>query len=691
MKVYLNKAEASQKACIVAPYNISEGRLPSIETVRRGDVLQTSLRVPRSFQITDDTTIEDVSTALLQANERMREGDQISILHLIQHVPEKGVPYVTWKQYDFTLDVMSYSTLPSKFYGDIPKSLFRVHEGYIETEAGIEMGGVAYVLSREVGRNMQISTQSMVLTPDNSIYKEYSCEEKRQEAAASYAVVAKKKTITPKKAVGTKMVISKNEYLHGFISRSKKILSMKKIFIALALIFGITIAAQNNTAGQEKIYSQREVDLMMQVQEISERQRSVEDKIGMQDKQIDLFMICLGIIVALAGFIVYNNFNSSKREVKKDLEEIRKIRERARETIDSMVIEARKTIDSVVIEARKTIDSVVIRGEERLSSMVKLEEKAISIYNKFKNSPPNSTQTKKQSKEQKEEISSYTEEIKRKKIESEYTAKDWFLLGYDAQIQKKYEDACYYYGKADEITPNASIYNNWGNALLNLAKLKSTPDLYEESIIKYKKAIESKPDLAEAYNNWGAALLNLARLNPDPALFEESIDKYKKAIEIKPDYAEAYNNWGNALSDLVGLKSDPALYEESIIKYKKAIELKPDYADAYNNWGAALFNHAQLQPDSALFEESIDKYKKAMELKLDYAEAYYNWGIALKRLAQLKIINIEKLFAYLEEYLKYCKSKINRSDIENDVDFAILKKDSRFRDLLDKYFPEEKS
>ncbi|KAA6317607.1 hypothetical protein EZS27_032262 [termite gut metagenome] len=365
VKVYLNKAEAFQKACIVAPYNISEGRLQGIETVVQGDVLRTSLRVPRSFRIEDDTTVEDVSLALLRANPQMQEGDQISILHLIQHVPEKGVPHVTWKQYDFTLDTISYSAIHSYFYSDIPKSLFRVNNGCIQTEAGIEMGGVAYVLSREVGRKVQISTQSIVLTPDNSIYKEYSSEEKRREAAGSYAVVAKKKTVAPKKAVGTKVVIPKNEYLHGFISRSKKILSMKKILIALVLIFGITIAAQNNTVGQEeKTYSKEVVDLKLQMQEqkISEMQKSVEDKIGMQDKYIERqdkhiermesnisnFLTFINIIVAIIGIFVasigiYVSIVISKQkrknrdtedvisdvnnQVKKELSDIKRIKE----------------------------------------------------------------------------------------------------------------------------------------------------------------------------------------------------------------------------------------------------------------------------------------------------------------------------------------------------------------------------
>ncbi|KAA6322384.1 hypothetical protein EZS27_028065 [termite gut metagenome] len=199
VKVYLDKTEASRKGCIVAPYNISEGKLPSIETVVQGDVLRTSLRAPRSFQITDETTAEEVSLALLQANPQLQKEDQISILHLVQHAPsssEGGVPYMTLKQYDFILDTDSYSASRFKFYENVPKSLFRVNEGHIQTEAGIETGGIA-------------------------------------------------------------------------------------ILIALVLIFGITIASQNNTTREEKTYTQREVDLMMQVKE-------QERKMSEMQKEIDL-------------------------------------------------------------------------------------------------------------------------------------------------------------------------------------------------------------------------------------------------------------------------------------------------------------------------------------------------------------------------------------------------------------------
>ena len=60
----------------------------------------------------------------------------------------------------------------------------------------------------------------------------------------------------------------------------------------------------------------------------------------------------------------------------------------------------------------------------------------------------------------------------------------------------------------------------------------------------------------------------------------EAIADYDRAIELKPDYAEAYNNRGIANRIL-------ECHSEAIADYNRAIELKPDFAEAYNNRGVA--------------------------------------------------------------------------------------------------------
>ena len=51
---------------------------------------------------------------------------------------------------------------------------------------------------------------------------------------------------------------------------------------------------------------------------------------------------------------------------------------------------------------------------------------------------------------------------------------------------------------------------------------------------------------------------------------------YNRAIELKPDYANAFNNRGI-------VKDNSGDYEGALRDYNRAIELKPDFATAFNN------------------------------------------------------------------------------------------------------------
>jgi len=63
---------------------------------------------------------------------------------------------------------------------------------------------------------------------------------------------------------------------------------------------------------------------------------------------------------------------------------------------------------------------------------------------------------------------------------------------------------------------------------------------YEECLAEAQKAIESRPDYAEAYNNKGYALIAMNRL-------EEAIRDFQEAVRLKPDYTTAKENLAQAL------------------------------------------------------------------------------------------------------------------------------------------------
>ena len=163
--------------------------------------------------------------------------------------------------------------------------------------------------------------------------------------------------------------------------------------------------------------------------------------------------------------------------------------------------------------------------------------------------------------------------------------------------------------KAIEIKPDfAEAYYNLGNILKDLENLK-------QAQVLLRKAIEIKPDFAEAYYNLGNILKDLENLKQAQVLL-------RKAIEIKPDFAEAYYNLGNILKDLGNLKQAQVLL-------RKAIEIKPDFAEAYYNLGNILKDLGNLKQAQVLL-------RKAIEIKPDFTEANYNLGNILCEIGNFK-------------------------------------------------------
>ena len=122
---------------------------------------------------------------------------------------------------------------------------------------------------------------------------------------------------------------------------------------------------------------------------------------------------------------------------------------------------------------------------------------------------------------------------------------------------------------------------------------------YELALKAFDKAIELKPDDADAGYNRGVTLGKLGR-------HEEALKAFDKAIELKPDYAAAWNNRGNALDKL-------GRHEEALEAFDKAIELKPD--DAYIWYGKACAY--SLIGDK---ENALKNLSKAIDLDAKYKE-----------------------------------------------------------------------
>ena len=288
---------------------------------------------------------------------------------------------------------------------------------------------------------------------------------------------------------------------------------------------------------------------------------------------ITIVLAFFGIVVVVLGYFGLQEFKKLKAEAEKDADEIkthlskvlerRAELERVREVVETGDIGAKS--DEVMQRTRETLSAEVFASNDEEF------EKVLRDFEQI----PNLTFTDKAM------------------IEA-------YKLQKDGRIEEAIQKWCSIANIVGEADKNLAAYS-WFSA----GYLYQEEDRKEESLSAYDKAINLKPDFAEAYAVRGTTKSELDRR-------ESAIDDYNEAIRLKPDYAEIYNNRGFEMTRL-------GQHESAIDDCNEAIRLKPDFAEAYDSRGTAKQSLGQ-------HESAIDDYNEAIRLKPDYAEAYYNRG-----------------------------------------------------------------
>lgn len=186
---------------------------------------------------------------------------------------------------------------------------------------------------------------------------------------------------------------------------------------------------------------------------------------------------------------------------------------------------------------------------------------------------------------------------------------DWFQKGLLLSQERRYQEAMEAFSKAIEARPDhAEAYNN--RAALWFYKKE-----YAKAVDDYSRAIDLNPNSADFYNNRGAAWLQ-------GRAWEKAQRDFEQALELDPGFVEARNNLGMVLYIQID-------YDGAIQEYTKALHRKPHAADIFNNRGAAYYQKGSLF-------NALKDYTRAVELAPSFAEAYKNRGIVWFRMGQLQ-------------------------------------------------------
>lgn len=185
--VFLTKQEAAAGACVVVPYIITQGSLPSVEIQKQGAAYWTNIFLGESQVDLDESSIATVSQLILQYNPALREGDQISVIKFSQQTNNNtGAPFVIVRKYEVILnssdsrkwtDFIPYDVLDDDLVGERAQLYY--------PDSG-EAGGFVIVISRTIGGKTYVSTQNIVVTNNNEMISAYSSQAALQRAIDSY-------------------------------------------------------------------------------------------------------------------------------------------------------------------------------------------------------------------------------------------------------------------------------------------------------------------------------------------------------------------------------------------------------------------------------------------------------------------------------------------------------------------------
>jgi tetratricopeptide (TPR) repeat protein len=202
--------------------------------------------------------------------------------------------------------------------------------------------------------------------------------------------------------------------------------------------------------------------------------------------------------------------------------------------------------------------------------------------------------------------------------------------------------------------------------------------LYFDAIDYYRAALAKSPNNPKVFNKICRTQLVMAR-------WQEAKKSCEHAIKADHSFADPYNNLGVALYE-------EKRYGAAIKQYRKAIALDGSSAAFFSNLGAAQFAKKE-------FEAAAASYQHALELDPDVFERTSRSGVQ----AQLPSpedrarydYTVAKLYAKMglsDRSLEYLKKAMEEGykDLNNvykDAEFAELRKDKRFAELMASKIP----
>lgn len=184
--VALTRGDVDSGAAVVGQYVISSGSLPKIEATLNGTNLTSNIFLG-NFSISGSTTIGDLSAAIINNNNGIVAGMQLSVIVNLQlAMAGTGVPYVSVRAYEIILNAEDTTLVTDAVPDGILTATGTTNKVLTLDTSNLGDGAGAFILSQSTGGTTRVSSQSLVFFGSNAVYRSYSSPAAWSRAMASY-------------------------------------------------------------------------------------------------------------------------------------------------------------------------------------------------------------------------------------------------------------------------------------------------------------------------------------------------------------------------------------------------------------------------------------------------------------------------------------------------------------------------
>lgn len=184
LDVAITKEQAAAGYAVVADYVVSKGSLPAVNITYSSDKYHSDIYFGEDADFDSTATVADLSTLLLDNNNGLQAGDQLSFIVYLQG-GNANAPTMICRAFEMILDEEDDTPI-NDIFGDFINLSYEGANGAL-TMAFDGQGGATIIVSREVSGKLKVSSQTLVLdSAQQTFLAQFTTPEARRRAAISY-------------------------------------------------------------------------------------------------------------------------------------------------------------------------------------------------------------------------------------------------------------------------------------------------------------------------------------------------------------------------------------------------------------------------------------------------------------------------------------------------------------------------